>query len=221
MIANKYKNREIILEEEDFQKQNPFLVWKDICNSNNLKFIALIPFCRNLIQYSLGEEENDYKILTSVLHIKSETFSINVKIIKDIVKKYWVKEIDSKFDNINIFDFIIEEINNRILKWNIIEKELETKITLSIWIRLLAEKFMINKIADQKYVDSITNIQTYKLFKKVCEDKLVTNDEEKILDKVNMLTAENIHINAFMYEPIIDLWIDSLIELYWNVKRLK
>ena len=41
-----------------------------------------------------------------------------------------------------------------------------------------------------------------------------------IINKVNLMTPENIHINAFMYEPLIDMSIQHLINLYKEVSEL-
>jgi hypothetical protein len=35
---------------------------------------------------------------------------------------------------------------------------------------------------------------------------------------VNLITPANIHINAFMYEPILDMGIGELVALYQDVK---
>ena len=41
-----------------------------------------------------------------------------------------------------------------------------------------------------------------------------------VLEQVNIITPANIHINLFMYEPIIDIGIDELVCLYERVKAL-
>jgi hypothetical protein len=41
-----------------------------------------------------------------------------------------------------------------------------------------------------------------------------------MLDQVNLMTPENIHINSFMYEPILDLGDDHLKDLYRKIKTL-
>ena len=43
--------------------------------------------------------------------------------------------------------------------------------------------------------------------------------EDKILNQVNLMTPENIHLNSFMYEPIIDLSSQKLKDLYIDVKK--
>ena len=43
----------------------------------------------------------------------------------------------------------------------------------------------------------------------------------KILSKVSMMTPENIHMNSFMYEPILDISSRHLYKLYQEVKNLE
>ena len=42
-----------------------------------------------------------------------------------------------------------------------------------------------------------------------------------IFEQVLMMTSENIHINAFMYEPIIDISDWHLKQLYTNLKAIE
>jgi hypothetical protein len=40
------------------------------------------------------------------------------------------------------------------------------------------------------------------------------------LDRVLLMTPENIHLNSFMYEPLVDMNEDRLKRLYQEVKAL-
>jgi len=44
----------------------------------------------------------------------------------------------------------------------------------------------------------------------------VVND----LRRVNLITPEHIHINSFMYEPLIDLDKNQIVDLYEKVKSI-
>ena len=46
-------------------------------------------------------------------------------------------------------------------------------------------------------------------------------DIVKILDEVNIMTPENIHLNSFMYEPLLDMDIIELHKLYQNINNLE
>jgi hypothetical protein len=41
-----------------------------------------------------------------------------------------------------------------------------------------------------------------------------------VIDSVLLMTPENIHLNAFMYEPIVDMADDHLKKLYKDVTAL-
>jgi hypothetical protein len=95
---------------------------------------------------------------------------------------------------------------------------LENKVILSIAIRLLADELMIKKINNSSITDSIETNQTRELFNII---KLnFPNDKTIIsmLEKVVLMTPETIHLNSFMYEPILDLSDCHLKNLYDDLK---
>ena len=79
---------------------------------------------------------------------------------------------------------------------------------------------MINSINDQAFFDDIESNQTRELFDKYFE--LFPEEETTIglLDQVNLMTPENIHLNSFMYEPILDMSAHRLYQLYEDIKQL-
>lgn len=54
-------------------------------------------------------------------------------------------------------------------------------------------------------------------FKRRCASKM---EASRILDKVALMTPENIHVNSFMYEPIVDMSDQHLKALYTEVMGL-
>ena len=96
----------------------------------------------------------------------------------------------------------------------------ENKIVLSIAIRIAAEKFMVKKINDATFVASIDSNQTPKLLTKF--KKLFSGDVGDIetIQRVMLMTPENIHLNSFMYEPIVDMSDEHLKKLYKDVLTL-
>ena len=117
-----------------------------------------------------------------------------------------------------IKDLIYETANSIEQENPINEILLENKITLSIAIRLKAEEYMISKIPNAGALVINTN-QTSELLKHF----KVTNTDKPtitILERVNLMTPENIHVNAFMYEPLIDISVFHLVDLYKKVKQL-
>ena len=63
--------------------------------------------------------------------------------------------------------------------------------------------------------------QTKKLLRKFEEVFPAETAAIKTLKTVVLMTPENIHLNAFMYEPILDMSDDHLRKLYADVVGLK
>ena len=197
---------------------NPFINdWKYNL-SDPKKLIASIPFVRNIIEYTRGKNE-DYLILTKVLHIKSSSNAITINDLKLIFEKYFPDiNFNSSIPSSEIvINTIITEANNCLSEPEGIN--LETKLILSMGIRLVAEKYMWTKVANKTDIKS--GVQTWKLFERFRGEKTHLTNEISVLEQVTLITPENIHINSFMYEPILDMSDYQLKKLYNEVKALK
>lgn len=213
-IAERNPN-EIKLEQAQYIK-NAFVAWKKDLKGNyrNSEFIASIPFLRNIIEYTKSKDNEDYIVLTNVLHLKEETMNLKLEDIYEIFER----TIDiplTKMKQTPIWQFIMTE-SNRIVKSHEYLK-LEDKLTLAIAIRLLSEKFMLDNIEDDSSIKSHQTRELYNRFK----SEFPEFGELNTLDEVMLVTPEYIHINAFMYEPLIDLKGDKLKKLYSKVKSLR
>ena len=226
-FAIKHDN-EIVLKEGQYTK-NVFMTWKTRINQPKI-FISSIAFIRNIIEYVEGQNDTDYKLLTNLLHYKEivkdqikNTSSILVSDIINIFTNYW--HISSQQINIDknkkMIDFSFETANNVVQETTINEVLLENKIVLSIAIRLKAELYMINKINDKNITDNIERNQTRELMNNMNFNMSDGKEIKTILEEVLIMTSENIHINSFMYEPIIDMSVEYLIKLYSKVCNLK
>ena len=123
-----------------------------------------------------------------------------------------------EFENENLLNFIITTANSICAEENINEINLENKISLAIATRLKTEEYLIKKLPEVN-LDEITSNQTSELFIKY-KAKFPESDALEILENVNLMTPENIHINAFMYEPLIDMSVFHLKDLYLGICEL-
>lgn len=236
-LCAEYSNREIILKEEKYQKQ-PFNFWKN--NLGYINILALIPFVRNIIEYTSEESElnkdEDYITLTNLLHKKDGNTLIKFSKIKDIYKKY-LKTIKFK-EEVDVNAVVLEELIRQAEAIKLENAELEHKIIMAMAIRQKAEQYMFSEIC--KYTGQLTwsikgnmkigtvdefiayinnsRNQTRELYNGI--KQFVKKDIVKILDEVNIMTPENIHLNSFMYEPLLDMDIIELHRLYQNIKKL-
>ncbi|WP_116107512.1 hypothetical protein [Lewinella sp. IMCC34191] len=209
---------EVSLVEEKYQN-NPFITWKNNLHLDNAMLIASIPFVRNIAEYS-GDDANFAK-LTSLLHIKNDSRTITVSDLESIHKS-----ILKDKNNLSLPDghrLLIEMIfteADTIEALRGVHVDLEKKIVLAIAIRLKCEEYLIGRINNQEFVNSINKNQTFRLCKKFKETFPLEKEVLDILDQINLMTPENIHLNSFMYEPLLDLSDLQLKALYGRVKQL-
>ena len=214
-----YKTENEVKLEKASGIKNPFINdWKQKL-SDLKKLVASIPFVRNIIEYTKGEDGADYKKLTSLLHWKDASESFLMSGLKEIFENT-ITGVNFPTDNLTdkVIDKIFQEAESCLIASEGIN--FENKIVLSIAIRLKAEKFMVNKINDPSFVSFITSNQTIELFKKYKGKNPSEIENLKILEQVNLMTPENIHLNSFMYEPILDMSDRHLRDLYRKVKNL-
>ena len=205
--------RNLCLKEEKYQK-NPFEFWKDKLDDDR-HVISLIPFVRNLAEYCA--RDNEFDRLTSLLHIKADTASITIGDLENVYRAIINKPNLTLLNPKRAVIDVIQELADEISQENDEEAELESKIILSIAIRLKAEDFMVSKIANQRFVDGITKNQTMRLLKRYRADYPDERDSIALMEQVNLMTPENIHLNSFMYEPILDMSPKHLKQLYAEV----
>ena len=77
---------------------------------------------------------------------------------------------------------------------------------------------MISKIKDPAFVASIVSKQTPRLLERFTQKFSSEARAIEVLQRVVLMTPENIHVNAFMYEPILDMSDDHLRKLYEDVR---
>jgi hypothetical protein len=215
-----------LISTEERNIIEPFENWRRSAKDNEKHLIACIPFVRNLIDFKDGQDDN-YKYLTHVLHKKLQNGTI--KATTDIA----ISDLQPAFSSV-LSDvlFAFPDTNKKLI--DIIEEQiivikdpnnansplLEDKIILAIGTRLKAEEYMWSKVTIQ---DQINGSQTGKLFQRYKNQFDTDNDHKEIirtLESVIIMTPENIHLNSFMYEPILDMSTDELKNLHTNVCKL-
>lgn len=183
---------------------------------NKKALITLIPFVRNLISYGVGDIDSS-KLLTSLLHVKKGSSDIKMSEIKPIFKAVLGVELSAISDEAAVCDLILNEASK--IDDEGANLDLEEKVVLSIACRILAERYMIKMLKHDGDVDYKEN-QTGNLAQKFKENFKDRVDEVDAIDQVSLMTAENIHLNSFMFEPILDLSSKHLVRLFKKVRDL-
>ncbi len=231
----------ITLVQEYYQNQ-PFEKWKEHPIEKNI--IALVPFIRNLVEYGRDYHtadpngpNTDYNLLTMLLHEKEQTHNMRFSDLVEIYKAYL--GLETFDETVNLQGRVIDSLYAICDALTTADTNLENKIVLAMAIRHKAEEFMKHEI--QAYEGTITwrgarrapetgssirfleaisskNNQTRELlngYKQFGDESKI-----KILEEVNIMTPENIHLNSFMYEPILDMDVNELLSLYSDAKEL-
>lgn len=198
--------------------------------------IASIPFARNIVEYTRGSDDDDgyYRELTRLLHWRERTGETTVKaplqILCRVFPKAAIPPVPEDGEGGTVFGAIVDRADECSLSHR--DKTLEEKIVLSVATRLLAERFLVGRLLGgiAPPVDARTSIHDW-----IAEYRLALEKgaeaggrplsgrerrELEVLDDVALMTPEAIHVNSFMYEPILDMPGDSLAELYRAVRGL-
>jgi len=215
MILKTKDNIEII----DAKYIDPFPYFRENLNADDSIMIASIPFARNIIEYTGNKNNDDYKILTSLLHVKDNSYNVTVGTLQDIFNKVFNLNKTLNDKNRSVVEVIFSKAK-QLAQCDGTHVQLENKILLSIAIRLKAEQYVISKILDKANTVDITSFQTSRLIQLYSEEYPDEEDILELLEQVNLMTPENIHINSFMYEPILDMSDDHLRKLFSRLNEL-
>lgn len=190
------------------------------------KFVAAVPFARGIIGHTLTTEDKRYAALSSVLHCKARTDAIEAAEVQSILAETFPKAAKLKSGPLfkpgkKMRDVIEAEAKRAasVAKGDPDRLDLEDKVILAVYIRVAAERFMLRRLGEEPPDD--VGDSTYELagkYKKLhgAADAAALD----AIDRVVLIAPEIIHINAFMYEPILDMSADSLVRLYDDVRAL-
>ena len=227
-MAYKDANDEIKFHQAEYLRE-PFKLIKSHADKPEF-FIALIPLVRNLIEYTkdttIDPSKSDYLKLTSCLHVKTDTENLTVNDIVQIVRNnmdiHNLPVVNTDFNIKNYIYNTAEALCNQPVLDDIY---IENKIVFAAGIRLKAEDYMISKLKQvmslydfNNFYNRITSNQTSALTKKFEKRCSPINDIQLLIKEVNLITPENIHLNSFMFEPLIDMSVWRLKKLYQDIK---
>ena len=214
-ISHTIFNSEIKLESCNGLLSNPLHNYSnDLSKLKNV--IIMIPLLRNILEYTMGKGDSDYESLSQMLHYDPEN-ELMLNNLKDICDRRFKNSLAiDKFPDIDgsINEIILSECE-KCLDDGKNGFNLDNKIILSIGIRLLAEKYIYEKdnsivLSEYKSLGMI-----YSYYKKHHADD---QNGLKLLDAACIMSSSNIHLNSFMFEPIMDTSINYLISLYTKLR---
>ncbi len=194
---------------------------RDQASTNATMWFSLIPFARNIIEYRCQNttSDADYQLLSECLHDLDADHSLEN--IHDILRRELgvagcPLRLTDKFEDklLETAEGIYMSAENDII--------IQNNLVLAMASRHLAERYMKSQLS-RSDIDTAKQDEknfTRQLFEQFRLKANPSDETINALDRVNLITPEHIHINAFMYEPLIDLGIDELKDLYASMKGL-
>jgi hypothetical protein len=194
-------------------------IWKPKIASSRAILIATIPFARNIIEYTRSETDSGYLLLTSLLHWKSDTSTLTIKDYLCVYNQLFSTNHTLPNESDLAYDSIIDEATSIAGKSAINELELENKVVLSIATRILAEKQMTARLRVLKSDPGYWCSDSSQFGSMLGELKTlgISADDLELLECVSVTVSSNIHLNSFMYEPLLDLSVEHLSSLFKKV----
>lgn len=193
-------------------------LWKPGFYTDRKMKICCVPFMRNLIEYTKDESDADYVQLTSLLHWKADSGQFTVANLDGVYRRLFAATGQSANGAELVLDLIDAEARACLQAADGIN--FENKVVLAIATRLQAEKHMAGKINDAAWLATIDSNQTPVLLSRYRELFAGETANIQVLQRVTLMTPENIHLNSFMYEPILDMSDQHLRRLYTEVVAL-
>ncbi|WP_377113631.1 AAA family ATPase [Pseudoalteromonas sp. M58] len=221
LMANRTENGIELSQAEGIK--NYFIgKWKRNITNSEFILCATVPFTRNLLEYIKGETDPDYLKLTSLLHWKEDTAQITIGEYYKIYNRLFGTNYPTNDAN-SFKELLFNKANEIKDRANHEGLNLEDKVLLSIAIRMRSEIFLIEEMRKIKSDDTYwcQSMNQFGALIKSYIKELPDSQAISTLEKVSITVSSNIHLNSFMYEPILDLTIEHLITLYSEILELE
>ena len=195
--------------------------WKNKVDQDDAIMCSCIPFARNIIEYISGEDDEGYLKLTKLLHWKDGSDAITVGEFFEVYNSTFNKSLNTE-DQRTVFSVLFDTADTICDSVTLDSFDLQEKVLLSIAIRVKAEKYITRKLREIKgNPDYWFDKKMFGPMLKLYETEVgQLSDDIITLREVSVTVSSNIHLNSFMYEPILDLSHYHLIELYKKISAL-
>lgn len=228
LFGDKYRERAWFARSDDgnvkLEKAEYFRLFTTMrsrAQTDETIWLAMIPFARNLNEYRCDDVSTsaNYELLTNCLH--DQDVHPSVKDIRDVLQDE-IGITKSPFKDTDTFHDILISAADKLLGEKVTEINLHYNLVFAMAARIYAERYMKSKLPASSVDEAKASksVFTRKLYELLVDGEIDTEENLEKLDEVNLVTPEHIHVNAFMYEPLLDISFDEVKELYVSIKEL-
>lgn len=202
------------LSAEEMFDPRVFGNYKKDAATDKSAWATMIPFARNIVEFQHDKTHDDYKELTRALHTMSS--NVTVGDIQQCLQSI-ISVTDTLFDeSLNIHEAIILHAKE-VASDTSDGFSLKDNLVLAIGTRLCIERYIISKISKEDYRNAVNKERdlTRKLlilYSNNCSDPK-KQTLSKMFNKAAAIVDGTIHINSFMYEPLVDIGT-------WEMKKM-
>lgn len=101
------------------------------------------------------------------------------------------------------------------------ETNLQEKVVLGIFIRLFTDKYMWNKYVEKHGIDpEVSDVKNQSRYLYNLISNNIDENKKSILLTAFTIAPSFVHINSFMFEPLIDVGTEKLIDISKKVLTL-
>ncbi|BAK31755.1 phage infection protein [Erysipelothrix rhusiopathiae] len=210
ILAYKDQNGVVLYEAKNKQlfDYSYFNGWKNDKKLNSL--IALIPLARNLVQLQSNATDPDYIKCTEYLHYTDTSDQLLLDDLDNLYSRYNITK-KSEYNNLNYIETLENEVKSILKNDTLKETSIKEKLILGIFLRVFSEKYLYDSYL--LYTENIPSVSfdshySSKLYDGI-KDKLIP-EEISVIESSRIIAPSFIHVNSFMYEPLIDVGTERL-----------
>lgn len=212
--------RELFLRDVDYTEKNVMRQWRDdVKNPNAITRMAAIPMVRELAAIQ-GASEKVIGSLSSVIHGRESAEKVRFCDLAKYFNDYWGSGC-LEGDERPVIQTILEACDSmEAAGGNGNRMALPEKVVLSMGVRFLVERCISTELGQEQIeVEEGPLGALARELKQKLPDAYKGHSE--LIQQAVLMTPENIHLNSFMYEPLIDMGIHRLFALYRECKAWK
>lgn len=213
-------NHRLSLRQAHYLGANVLTRWRvKVAEADRVATVAAIPFVRELCEIKEGRGSDGYRLISDALHGRAGGELVELSSLYGLFDDYL--GVVPSIDDAPVQDLCLQ-VCREIVRRDHLEDEalLEGKVVLSMGIRILAERKLVGLWNEaglggeppKKYGTlwrRIKNVGRQRL-----ESLGVDASSRNLFERVALVTPANIHVNSFMYEPLIDTSEWQLVELF-------
>ena len=213
-------NHRLSLKQVHYLGANVLTRWRGkVAEGDRVATVAAIPFVRELCEIKEGRASDGYRLISDSLHGRTGGELVKLSSLYNLFDDYL--GVMPSIDDAPVQDLCVQ-VCQEIVRRNHLEDGalLEGKVVLSMGIRILAERKLVglwNAASPGGEPPRQYGI-LWRRIKDVGGQRLeslgVDPSRRNLFERVALVTPANIHVNSFMYEPLIDTSEWQLIELF-------